>query len=51
LRVLGNRLLKRIFGYMREVVIGGWRNEELYDLKAYSSPHIIRMIRSKAPYG
>jgi hypothetical protein len=46
LRVLTNRAL-RIFGTMRDEVTGGWRklhNEELHNL--YSSPSIIRMIKS-----
>jgi hypothetical protein len=40
--------LKRIFGPKRDEVIGVWRklhNEELRNL--YSSPSIIRMIRSR----
>jgi hypothetical protein len=48
LRVLENRVLKRIFGPMRDEVAGDWRkvqNEELHNL--YSSPSIIRMIKSK----
>jgi hypothetical protein len=43
-----NGVLKRIFGPMREEVTGGWRemhNEELH--KLYSSPSIIRMIKSR----
>jgi hypothetical protein len=45
--VLGNRGLRRIFGPKREVK-GDWRklhNEELHNL--YSSPNIIRMIKSR----
>jgi hypothetical protein len=48
LRVLENRVLKRIFGLKRDEVTGGWRklhNEELRDL--YSVPSIIRMMKSK----
>jgi hypothetical protein len=48
LRVFENRVLRRIFGSKRDEVAGGWRklhNEELHDL--YSSPSIIRMIKSK----
>jgi hypothetical protein len=48
LRVFENRVLRRIFGPTREEVMGGWRrlhNEELRDF--YSSPSIIRMIKSK----
>jgi hypothetical protein len=47
LRVLENRVL-RIFGPKRNEVTGGWRklhNEELLNL--YSSPSIIRMIKSR----
>jgi hypothetical protein len=46
LRVLGNRVLRRIFGPERVEVTGGWRilhNEELHNL--YSSPSEIRMIK------
>jgi hypothetical protein len=41
-----NRVLRRIFGYKREEVAGGWRrlhNEELHNL--YISPNIIRVIK------
>jgi hypothetical protein len=43
-----HRVLRRIFGPKRDEVAGGWRklhNEELHNL--YSSPNIIRMIKSK----
>jgi hypothetical protein len=46
--VFENRVLRRIFGLKRDEVTGWWRklhNEELRDL--YSSPSIIRMIKSK----
>jgi hypothetical protein len=46
-RVFENRVL-RIFGPKRDEVTGGWRklhNEELHNL--YSSPSIIRMIKSR----
>jgi hypothetical protein len=45
--VFENRVLRRIFGPKREVT-GDWRklhNEELHNL--YSSPNIIRMIKSR----
>jgi hypothetical protein len=48
LRVLENRMLRRIFGHKRDKVAGEWRklhNEELNDL--YSSPNIIRVIKSR----
>jgi hypothetical protein len=43
-----NRVLRRIFGPIRDKVTGEWRkqhNEELNDL--YSSPNIVRVITSK----
>jgi hypothetical protein len=46
--VFENRMLRRIFGPKRDEVTGGWRklhNEELLNL--YSSPSIIRMIKSR----
>jgi hypothetical protein len=48
MRVFENRVLRRIFGPKKDEVAGGWRklhNEELHNL--YSSPSIIRMIKSK----
>jgi hypothetical protein len=42
------RVLRRIFGQKRDEVTGEWRklhNEELH--KLYSSPNIIRMIKSR----
>jgi hypothetical protein len=48
LRVVENRVLKRISGPKRDEVTGGWRklhNEGLHNL--YSSPSIIRMIKSR----
>jgi hypothetical protein len=48
LRVFENRLLRRIFGPNRDEMTGDWRklyNEKLHSL--YSSPNIIRMIRSR----
>ena len=43
-----NRVLRKIFGSMRDEVAGEWRklhNEELNDL--YSSPNIVRVIKSR----
>jgi hypothetical protein len=47
LRVFENRSLRRIFGPKREEVTGECRrpHEELYDL--YSTPNIIRVIKSR----
>jgi acyl-coenzyme A synthetase/AMP-(fatty) acid ligase len=48
LRVLENKVLRRIFGPKRDEVTGEWRRlhkKELYAL--YSSPNIIRMIKSR----
>jgi hypothetical protein len=48
LRVLENRVLRRIFGPKRDEVTGEWRMlhiEELHIL--YSSPNIIRQIKSR----
>jgi hypothetical protein len=48
LRVLENRVLRRIFGPERDEVTGDLRklhNEELHNL--YSSPNIIRTFRSR----
>jgi hypothetical protein len=48
LRVLENRVMKRIFGPKKDGVTGGWRklhNEELHDM--YSSSCIIRIIKSR----
>jgi hypothetical protein len=47
LRVFENRVLRRIFGPKREVD-ESWRklhNDELHNL--YSSPHIVRVIKSR----
>jgi hypothetical protein len=51
-RVFENRVLKEIFGPNRDEAMGGWRklrNKELHDL--YSSPSIIRMIKSVVKHG
>jgi hypothetical protein len=47
MRVFDNRVLRRIFGPKREED-GSWRklhNDELHSL--YSSPNIVRMIKSR----
>jgi hypothetical protein len=47
LKIFGNRVLRRIFGFKEEVT-GGWRklhNEELHHV--YSSPNIIKIIKLK----
>jgi hypothetical protein len=46
--VFENRVLRRIFGPKRDEVTGDWgklHNEEFHNL--YSSPNIIRMVKSK----
>jgi hypothetical protein len=48
LRVFENRVIRRIFGPLRDEVTGGWRklhNEELHGL--YSSPSIVRVIKAR----
>jgi hypothetical protein len=48
LKVLGNRVLRRMFGPKRDEVTGKWRklhNEESTD--TYSSPNIIRVMKSQ----
>jgi len=48
LRVLENRMLRRIFGRKRDEITEEWRklhNEELNDL--YYSPNIVRVIKSR----
>jgi hypothetical protein len=48
LRVVGNRVLRGVFGPSGDGVTGEWRklhSEELNDL--YSSPNIIRVIKSR----
>jgi hypothetical protein len=48
LRVLENRVLRRVFGPKRDEVTGEWRklhNEELSD--RYSLPNIVRVVKSR----
>jgi len=48
LRVLENRVLRRVFGPKKDEVTGEWRklhNEELRDL--YSLPNIVREVKSR----
>jgi hypothetical protein len=48
LRVFENRMLRRIFGSLRDKVTGGRRklhNEELHGL--YYSPSIVRVIKAR----
>jgi len=47
LRVFENRVLRRIFGPRSDEVTGEWRrlHNELNDL--YSSPNIVRVIKSR----
>ena len=48
LRVLENRVLRKLFGPKRDGVTVGWRkphNEELNDL--YSSPNFVQVIKSR----
>jgi hypothetical protein len=52
--VFENRVLRRILGPKRDEVTGEWRklhNEELRDLYSYSSPSIIRIIKSRRLMG
>jgi hypothetical protein len=48
LRVFENRVLRRIFGPLRDEMTGGWRklhNEQLHGL--YSWPNIVRVINAR----
>jgi hypothetical protein len=47
LKVFENRMLRQIFGPKRDAVTGGWRklHDEFHNL--YSSPNIIRMMKSR----
>jgi hypothetical protein len=48
MRVIENRVMRRIFGSKRDEITGEWRklhNEELNNL--YSAPNISRVIKSR----
>jgi hypothetical protein len=46
--VFENRVLRRIFGPKRDEIIGNGRKLSIEELhKLYSSPYIIRMIKSR----
>jgi hypothetical protein len=50
LRVFENQVLRRISGPTREKVAGNWKtlhNEDLHNLYTYTSPNIIRVIKSR----
>jgi hypothetical protein len=47
LRVFENRVLRRIFGPKRDKVRGDWRKMHNEKLHLYSSPNVIRMIKSR----
>jgi hypothetical protein len=40
-------VLVKIFGVKRDEVMGGWRKRHNEELRGYSSPSIIRLIRSR----
>jgi hypothetical protein len=47
MRVFENRMLRKIFGTKRNELTGGWGKLHIEELdKLYSSPNIIRMIKS-----
>ena len=47
LRVLENRVLRRIFGPRRDEVTGEWRKLHNEELNLYCSPNIVRVIKSR----
>jgi hypothetical protein len=50
LKVFEIGVLRKIFGPKRNEAIGEWRrlhNEQLYEYSLYSSPNIIRVIKSR----
>ena len=46
-RVFENRVLRRIFGPKRDGVTGEWRKLSKEQLNLYSSPNIVRVIKSR----
>jgi hypothetical protein len=47
LRVFKNRVLRGIFGPKKDEVTGEWRRLHNEELNLYSSPNIIRVIKSR----
>jgi hypothetical protein len=47
LRVLENRMLRRIFGPKGDEVTGEWGKLHNEEFRNYSSPSIIRLIKSR----
>ena len=47
LRVFENKVLRRIFGLMRDEVTGDWRKLRNGELNDLYSPNIIRVIKSR----
>ena len=47
LRVFENRVLRRIFGPKRDEVTGEWRKLHSEEPNLYSSPNIVRVIKSR----
>jgi hypothetical protein len=47
LRVFENRVLRRIFGPKRDEVTGEWRRLHIEELNVYSSPNIVRVVKSR----
>jgi len=47
MRVFENKMLRRIFGPKRDDVRGEWRRLHNEELNLYSSPNIVRVIKSR----
>jgi len=47
LRAFENRVARKIFGPKRDEVTGEWRKLHNEELNLYSSPNIIRVMKSK----